>query len=178
MRNWRKPILIIGVLALIASLALPLLARAGEAERKATIELMQAIMPQESYDLMLVKLTQAIRSSIGQGNENLPADFDKRMHDAIIDIMPYNEVLNMTADIYGKRFTVDEIKQIGAFYRTPVGRKLMKDLPDISAESMERTSKLLQTRLPQALKKHGLVPNDDAQGDGAPESPATPIKKP
>jgi hypothetical protein len=67
--------------------------------------------------------------------------------------------------IYDKYFTDDEIKQIIAFYQTPVGKKTIAVLPKIVSESMmagQQWGQSLQPeinrRIETALKKEGLLP--------------------
>lgn len=157
--SWRHWILALVVVTGPGVAFAPRLVDAGEAERKATLELMQLVVPRETYDDMLAKMITAIKGSMAQGGA-LPADFDAKMHAAMLEVLPYDTVLAWSAEVYGSRFSVDEIQQIGAFYKTPVGRKLVKQLPDISAEVMRKTSETIGTRLPAALKKHGLLPPD------------------
>jgi hypothetical protein len=167
MRGWRHWILAAVVVTGAAAALTPRLVDAGEAERKATLELMQLVVPRETYDDMITKMIAAIKGSMVQGGA-LPADFDVKMHAAMLDVLPYDTVLSWSADVYGSRFTVEEIKQIGAFYKTPVGRKLVKQLPDVSAEVMRKTSETLGQRLPGALKKHGLLPPDPSEAPAQP----------
>ena len=56
--------------------------------------------------------------------------FIKLAHDRV------GELENVYVDIYDKYFTTDEIRQLIAFYNTPVGRKLLDRQPLILKESM------------------------------------------
>ena len=82
-------------------------------------------------------------------------------------------MLNWTVDIYAARFTVAELKEIGQFYQTPVGKKLMALLPELGSETSKKITTVLPERLPAALKKFGLLPDDDA---AAPEPEPAPAK--
>jgi hypothetical protein len=67
-----------------------------------------------------------------------------------------------SAAIYARHFTVDELKQITAFYRNPVGQKMLEKLPIVTQESVvigqkfgEMVGKQLQERMIQELRKQG-----------------------
>lgn len=145
---------------------------AGEKERAAALELVKMVVPRDTYQQMIVQMTEAMSQQFRQSGEKLPADFDKKIAAAVNDVMSYDDVLGWTADIYASRFTVDELKDIEKFYKTPVGQKVMKLLPELSGEIGKKIATTLPERMPAALKKHGLMP-DDAPVDEAP----APVKK-
>lgn len=43
--------------------------------------------------------------------------------------------------VFDRQFTADEVKQLVAFYESPIGKKLLKALPQVSAESEEVAEK-------------------------------------
>ena len=48
----------------------------------------------------------------------------------------FDELVELTIPIYEKHFTHDDIKQMIAFYQSPIGKKLLKKQPAILKESM------------------------------------------
>lgn len=46
------------------------------------------------------------------------------------------ELEEMMADVYARHFTSDDVRQLLAFYRTPVGQKLLAMQPAVLQESM------------------------------------------
>jgi uncharacterized protein len=66
------------------------------------------------------------------------------------------------AAVYARNFTADELRQVTAFYRTPVGQKMLEKLPAITQESMTVGQKFgqsvaaeLRTRMIEELRKRG-----------------------
>ena len=47
------------------------------------------------------------------------------------------EVLGMVAPLYAEKFTVQELTEIGAFYKTPIGQKMIATQPEILQRSMQ-----------------------------------------
>jgi uncharacterized protein len=72
------------------------------------------------------------------------------------------EVLNDVAKIYASRFTEQELKDTLAFYRSPLGRKLLVEEPAILDQSMRnaqnwanRLSEEVIIKIRTEMKKRG-----------------------
>lgn len=50
--------------------------------------------------------------------------------------MPWKEMLKVMIPVYQKHFTHNDLNAMIAFYSSPVGQKLVRELPAITAESM------------------------------------------
>ncbi len=48
-----------------------------------------------------------------------------------------DEVLTFVAPLYAERFTLTELTEIGAFYKTPIGQKMIAIQPEILQRSMQ-----------------------------------------
>ena len=90
------------------------------------------------------------------GGQPLPADKRKALEAAVQEVLPYDDLVSWSADVYTKHFTRKEIDDLAAFYRTPTGAKVARLLPTITGEVGAKIGPLMMTRLPAALKKHGL----------------------
>ena len=69
-----------------------------------------------------------------------------------------NELVGMIIPIYEKHLTHEEIKQLIAFYESPIGKKLIKVQPQIMMESMaagEEWGKKLVQRAMEKLREEG-----------------------
>jgi uncharacterized protein len=71
-----------------------------------------------------------------------------------------NELIELCIPSYDKRFTHDEIKQLLAFYTTPIGKKLLAIQPEIVQECMKAGQIWGQQLAMQILKKAGQNKND------------------
>lgn len=130
------------------------------AQQKAALELVHFVVPRDIYLKMTEQMIAAMSGELRKQSENLPADFEKRMQDVMADVLPYDELLAWAAEIYATRFTVDELHTITAFYKTPVGQKTIKLMPELQGEIGLKVAKLLPQKLPAAMKKFGLLPAD------------------
>lgn len=55
--------------------------------------------------------------------------------------------------LYARHFTAEELKQIAAYYRTPVGQKSMQLMPQVMAESMAIGQRLTMPRMQKAMEQ-------------------------
>ena len=69
----------------------------------------------------------------------------------------------MTAPLYAEKFTVEEMGEVAAFYRSPVGRKFVREQPEIMQRSMrlgmawgERLGREAAEEARRELKKRGI----------------------
>ena len=71
-----------------------------------------------------------------------------------------SELQALIVPIYAEHFDEDELEGILDFYRSPLGEKLVRELPLIAQESMERGvswSRVLVNRLLERLKTRGYT---------------------
>ena len=86
---------------------------------------------------MLPTIFQALKPAFVQGRPEVEKDYD-----AIVPIITagamqrLNDFADMLAGIYARNFSVDEIHDLTAFYRTPTGQKLIEQQPIIAHESL------------------------------------------
>jgi len=55
--------------------------------------------------------------------------------------------------LYSRHFTADELKQIAAYYRTPVGAKSLQVMPQVMAESMAISQRVTMPRIQKAMEQ-------------------------
>lgn len=111
---------------------------------------------------MMQQMSQQAINAMRQQGSNPSADEGQRFQAAIQEALPYDELIQISARIYSTHFTDREIGDILAFYKTPAGGKFTKELPAISGDSMREASRIIQSRMPGLLAKHGLVPKQGA----------------
>src|SRR5260221_4285233 len=85
-----------------------------------------------------------------KAKDKLPDDFELRMSKLLDDNMesfPWDEMLQSMVPVYQKHFTKGDIDVIVAFYSAPTGQKLLKEMPEMMAESMQTMMPLLQKQM-------------------------------
>jgi len=97
-------------------------------------------------------------ASMQQSGAQFPPDVESKISQAVMEALPYDELTSWTVEIYAPRFTTDEIRQLIAFYMTPIGNKLAKLLPEIGGEVGKKMGGVMVQRMQAAMKKVGLTP--------------------
>jgi uncharacterized protein len=66
-----------------------------------------------------------------------------------------DEMLRETEQLYARHFTAAELDQIAAFYRTPVGAKMLASMPQLMNESMQIGQRVVMPRVAGLMEKLG-----------------------
>ncbi len=126
-------------------------------------ELVQVARATDQLKLILPSLIQALKPAVVQGRPEVEKDFDA-FAPALLDTMSARlpEFAAEIVLIYARNFTPEEMHQMTAFYRTPVGQKLLEKLPTVTQESMragqawgQRIGAEVQNRMIEELRKRG-----------------------
>jgi len=123
----------------------------------------------KSHDMMK-KMTAAMTQSMHQTmheqylkhKDELPADYEDKINAMMDDMfanMPMDEMMQAMIPAYQKHLTKGDIDNLVAFYSTPTGEKLLRDLPAIMAESMQDMMPIL-TKYMDTVKQTLLKKTD------------------
>ncbi len=94
---------------------------------------------------------------------------------AINDPAMIDEILAESIPLYARTYSADELKQIAAFYRTPVGAKMLATMPKLTAESMQIGQAIAMRRLGPLMQKQQA--QAQAQAQEQKQKPKQPAKK-
>ena len=92
------------------------------------------------------------KAAIDEAAKKVP-EMAKVFSDTLRDPQMMEELFAETAPLYARHFTVAEIKQMAAFYKTPVGKKMLAVTPQIMGESMQISQKIVMPRITAAIQK-------------------------
>jgi hypothetical protein len=84
-----------------------------------------------------------------------------------------DDVLDRMVAVYARSFSIDEIKQLVAFYKSPLGQKALATVPTASREAMQGMMSTLAPKLnglaeATVQKQIDLVVKGDAPAKAAP----------
>jgi hypothetical protein len=129
--------------ALIVAVALGLSSAASaqeptEAQLDAARAAISAIHATDDFDTILPNAAEALKHSLIQAEPNLQAEISTTVDQQALKLAARRADLEkQVATIYAKLFTADELKAIAAFYNTEAGKKLIKQAPAITRETMQ-----------------------------------------
>jgi len=102
---------------------------------------------------------QIFNSLTDSYKKTLP-DVDPQFWDDMSKEIKAENLINMVVPIYAKYFTDEDIIALTAFYKTPIGQKVIKTMPLIVTESMQigqEWGKQLSDKIIQRLKEKGYL---------------------
>ncbi len=117
----------------------------------------------DQYRALLPGIVLSLRPTLTQERPEIERDFDA-MTTTIVDAFSpyYTTMLDAAATVYASNFTVEELHQIEAFYRQPVGQKLLEKTPAIAQQNRQigqdvsrKAAEELRKRLTEALRQKG-----------------------
>jgi hypothetical protein len=101
-------------------------------------------------DAMTEPAHQMLHQQYLKDKDKLPPDFEERtqkMMDDYLKDLPLDEMLQAMVPAYQKHLTKGDINALVAFYSSPTGQKLIREMPAITAEAMQAVMPLVQQRV-------------------------------
>jgi hypothetical protein len=163
--------------AALAQTAAPAAAQpaADPAATAAAHELFQAMNYRAVAGNMLQQMRQQMPAMIAQNvgagidsNPKLDAKQKAAEHDKVRKELPkamtlvdsvfsdptlLDEMLRANEQLYARHFTAAELRQVAAFYKTPVGAKMLATMPQLMGESMQLGQQIVRPRVAAVLQK-------------------------
>ena len=108
-------------------------------------------------------VVETAKNSLMQSNPNLVKELNEVAVQLRTELAPRSsEVIQTFVVLYAQRFTEPELKQIVAFYRSPLGQKLLADEPTLMDQGFkqaqswaDRLSEQVIARFRDEMKKRG-----------------------
>jgi len=138
----------------------------------------------QSHDMLkktIAAMSQGMHSMLHEQylkhQDELPADYESKMAvrmDEMFQNMPWDEMLQAMAPVYQKHFTKGDIDNLVAFYSSPTGEKLLRDMPSIMAESMQTMAPIM-TKYMETVQEKLQKETDDMIAQSKKPAQKTPV---
>jgi uncharacterized protein len=117
----------------------------------------------DQYKALLPAILLGLRPALTQDRPEIEHDYDAMMPTIVDAFVPYyNAMVDNIATIYASNFTAGEMREIEAFYRQPVGQKLLiksqaitQQANQVAQDASRKAAEDLRARLTQALRQKG-----------------------
>ena len=157
-----KRLMIIGVMLLFSISTAPAQTPSPEALAVAR-SLISTMKLTDQYKALLPVILLSIKPALVQGRPEIERDYDAMAAQIADAYAPYySSMVDSAASLYASNFTVDELREIDAFYRLPVGQKLLQKSLPITQQSMQigqdasrKAAEDLRIRLTDLLRQKG-----------------------
>jgi hypothetical protein len=150
--------------ALLLCLALPVSAETPSPEAMTTARSLVTTMGlADQYRALLPVILLGLKPVVTQDRPEIEQDYDSMAAMIANAYTPfYNQMIEQAATLYATNFTVDELRQLDAFYRQPVGQKLLgksqglaQATTQIGQDVSRKAADELKARLTDALRQKG-----------------------
>jgi len=169
----KRLLFVVGMVFVISWTCLAQTSAADSPASKEDVEKVFQVM--HSHDMMkkmMATMTQSIHQMTHQqymkDKDNLPADYESKMTARMDDMlanMPMDEMMQAMIPAYQKHFTKGDIDNLVAFYSTPTGEKVLREMPAMMAESMQDMMPII-TKYTQSIETRLKKETDDMIAQG------------
>jgi hypothetical protein len=126
-------------------------------------ELVTTLKLSDQYKALLPVILLGLKPALTQDRPEIERDYDAMMSTISDAYTPYyNAMVDGIATVYANTFSVDELRQIEAFYRQPVGQKYLDKSQAILQQSVQigqdtgrKATEALRARLTELLRQKG-----------------------
>jgi hypothetical protein len=113
-------------------------------------------MMAKMLDAMSKPMHQMMHEQYVKDKDKLPADFEARMNRMMDDMLksfPWDEMLDAMVPVYQKHLTKGDVDALVVFYSSATGQKLIKEMPEITAEAMQEMLPLMRKSMDQMTQR-------------------------
>jgi hypothetical protein len=131
-------------------------APASKAEIEKYLDIMHSRdMMKTMMNTMSKQLRQTVSEQLKKEPGMTPEKEERtfKLTDDMFKNFPVDEIIDAMIPVYQKHFTKGNIDDLLAFYSTPTGQKVIKELPAISAEAMQAAMPIAQKMMATALQR-------------------------
>jgi hypothetical protein len=177
----KRPALVLLACLLFASISFAQQNDANAPASKADVErFLDAMhtrdMTKSMMNAMTVQMHKMVHEQVLK-QPNLPADSEERLNkltDSVYKEMPVDELIDVMIPVYQKHFTKGDMDALVAFYSSPTGEKMVKEMPAIMSESMQAASGILQEMMAKMTQRvNDEIAQMQKSDDGKSNKPST-----
>jgi hypothetical protein len=173
------------LLVAIACLAccLPCLAQNAD-EPASKDDIIMYLRTMHSHDLMVrtmevqsKAMQKLFADQIIREKGTLPADFESRMAkimDQLVKGMPVDEITDAMIPSYQNHFSKSDIEAMNKFYSSPVGQKVLEQLPAVMQEGLQAAMPIMSKYLSEWQERIKKEFEPSEKGSPSKTTPATP----
>jgi uncharacterized protein len=132
-----------------------------------------------TLDAMTKQMHQMTHAQL-EKQSNLPPDFEARMDKMMDDMMkdmPIDELIQAMIPSYQKHLTKGDVDALTAFYSSPTGQKILKEMPAMTADAMQAASGVVQkmmAKMQDRLQSEIAQVQKGGNGNSKPQPQSTP----
>jgi hypothetical protein len=123
-------------------------------------EVARALVPREAWGQVIDSLARSVQAQMQShpgSNLRYPPDFPAKVKAELEAALPYDAVIAMNAKELSATYTEQELKELLAFWRTPVGQKYLKVTPTVTGKVAAEAQHRVDQKMPEVMKRLGKL---------------------
>jgi len=137
--------------ALVLVAAVPCLA--AEDHNKLAADLAKLTLSQEQWDKTMTAMQEQMAQAMAARGPKASPEEVALLMEEIRKLVPYGEMCDLMAGLLAKYYTDDELKALTGFYKSPLGQKALRIMPDVMRDAMGAMQSKLGTEIPAIIKR-------------------------
>lgn len=150
------------------------------ATREDILKLFDTMKIHEQMRLIMESVLKQQRAMIHEAlkkrDPNVSDEELKHLDQFMTDVMkdtPINELLDDMIPVYQKHLTKADVTVMNAFYASPTGQKLLREMPEMTAESMQAANPHMQAMMEKVMNRTEQEVEQERQKRSAPSNEGT-----
>jgi hypothetical protein len=115
---------------------------------------------------------ESIKRRSPQITERELAKFDQLTSD-IMKELPIESMLDDMIPVYQKHLNKTDVEAMSAFYSSPTGKKMLREMPAMTAESMQAAGPRIQAMMEKVMDRADRMAREEREQKKQPQRPAT-----
>jgi uncharacterized protein len=135
-------------------------------------------MIQKMMEVQSQSMRQMMHDQMLKDKTKVPTDFEARMtklFDDLVKGMPMDDITQAMIPAYQKHFTNGDIQAMNTFYSSPVGQKVLHELPSVMQEGMQAAMPIMSSYLTKWQGRMQTEMKD--MEDGTPKTAPSPAQQ-
>ena len=116
---------------------------------------------------------ETMKKRYPQMSEERLEQFDAMMEEGIKDF-PVDAIIDDLIPVYQKHLTRTDVRAMNVFYSSPTGQKLLREMPEMTSESMQLSYGRMQKQMDAMMERMQKMMKEEELNRKAPPTPAKP----
>ena len=125
-------------------------------------------------DSMVKQQSEMMRDSLKKRSPQISDAEIQRLETAMHEMMkefPYATMLNDMIPVYQKHLTKADVAAMTAFYSSPTGKKLLREMPSMTTESMQAAYPTMQAYMEKVMARVDAMAQEEHEKSPVPAAP-------
>ncbi|GEJ57057.1 DUF2059 domain-containing protein [Anaeromyxobacter diazotrophicus] len=132
----------------------------AEEPKGTAADIARLLVPQEAWTAGLSQLAKDVQGRLQShpgSHLRLPADFQTSVRAELEKVLPYGELLGLHARALSATYSEPELKDLLAFYRSPLGQKWLQVTPELTEKVAGETQQKMEQQMPGVMERLGKL---------------------